>query len=57
MDSYKEISIKRLLKAKDISKILGCSMTRAYALLNQHDFPKIVIGKYIIFPKKHLING
>lgn len=40
-----DINIKKMLKPKDIAKILGCSMSRAYNLINQKDFPKIKIGK------------
>jgi len=35
----------RILKPKDVKEILGCSMTTTYSIINQKDFPKIIIGK------------
>lgn len=44
------MSIEKFLKPRDVSKILGCSMSRTYAIINQRDFPKIMIGKRAYIP-------
>lgn len=41
----------KILKTKDIKEILGCSMNRAYDIVNQNDFPKIKIGKRNYIPE------
>lgn len=46
------MSVAKLLKPKDVAEILGCSMTRAYAIINQKDFPKIMIGKRAYIPQE-----
>jgi predicted DNA-binding transcriptional regulator AlpA len=47
----KEVTVmERFLKPKDIAEILGCSMSRAYDIVNQKDFPKIKIGKRAYIP-------
>lgn len=43
--------LDRMLKPKDIAKHLGCSMTTAYAIVSQKDFPKIMIGKRAYIPE------
>lgn len=52
MDNDNGIYIKKMLKPKDISKILGCSMTTVYTIINQKDFPKIMIGKRAYIPQE-----
>ena len=42
----------KLLKVKDIKESLGCGINRAYEIVNQKDFPKIIIGKRIYIPEK-----
>lgn len=40
----KDTKQNKMLKPKDIKEILGCSMSRAYEIINCSDFPKIRIG-------------
>jgi excisionase family DNA binding protein len=40
-----------MLKVKDIQEALGCSGKKAYAIVNQKDFPKIKIGKTFYIPE------
>lgn len=53
-DDY--VYIKKMLKPKDIAKILGCSMTRVYNIINRKDFPKIIIGKRAYIPQEEFEN-
>jgi len=46
------VIIEKMLKPKDVKEILGCGMQRAYAIINQDDFPKITIGKRYYIPQK-----
>ena len=39
------IVINKLLKAKDISNIIGCGINKAYAIMNSDSFPTITIGR------------
>lgn len=43
---------KEYLTPKDISRILSIGMTKTYALINQHDFPKIRLAHTIRIPAK-----
>lgn len=46
-----EYCIKKLLRAKDISEIIGCSMPFAYSIMHSKTFPSIQIGKnYYVTP-------
>jgi uncharacterized membrane protein YvbJ len=40
----------KMLRPKDIKEIFGCSWGKAYAIINQNDFPKIKIGKQSYIP-------
>lgn len=42
----------KMLKVKDIQEALGCSTKKAYAIINQKDFPKIKIGKTFYIPEE-----
>lgn len=46
--------VKRLLKAKDLSDILGCGKTKAYQLMNSRTFPSIRIGKNLYVDEEKL---
>lgn len=50
MDIKGVINLDKFLRPKDIAKVLGCSMSRAYDIVNQKDFPKIMIGKRAYIP-------
>lgn len=39
-------------KVKDIAKILGCGINRAYNIVNRPTFPKIKIGNRMYIPKE-----
>lgn len=42
---------KKLLKVKDIQERIGCGINRAYDIVRQRDFPKIIIGKRYYVPE------
>jgi|BioPla2DNA2_1021312.scaffolds.fasta_scaffold01377_12 excisionase family DNA binding protein len=45
MNNYKGIYNSKMLRPKDIAKILDCSIDKAYRIINQKGFPKMMIGK------------
>lgn len=45
-----------LLKVDDIRKILSCGKNKAYAIINQKDFPKVKIGGRYYVPKSEFIK-
>lgn len=40
-----------IITVKDVQKILGCGINRAYDIVKQKDFPKIKIGSRYYIPK------
>lgn len=44
------MDLDKYLKVKDIVKILGCSESKAYAIIKKKTFPKIKIGKQYYIP-------
>ena len=52
--SYEELPL--FLNAKKLSEVLGGSISSAYELMNEKDFPSIRIGKRL-FRKKICVNG
>ena len=42
----------KLLKVKDIQKILGCGQQTVYDLVKLKDFPKITLGKRYYIPEE-----
>ena len=51
---YEEVLImpEKMLRVADIAKILGCSLKKAYLIVGQSDFPKIVIGREYYIPRQ-----
>lgn len=47
--SYDELPL--MLNAEAIKNVLGISLTSAYELMHEKDFPSIKIGSRIIVPK------
>ena len=47
--SYDELPL--MLNAETIKNVLGISLTSAYELMHEKDFPSIKIGSRIIVPK------
>ena len=47
--SYDELPM--MLNAETIKNVLGISLTSAYELMDEKDFPSIKIGSRIIVPK------
>ena len=47
--SYDELPL--MLNAETIKNVLGISLTSAYELMHEKDFPSIKIGNRIIVPK------
>ena len=47
--SYDELPL--ILNAETIKNVLGISLTSAYELMHEKDFPSIKIGSRIIVPK------
>ena len=47
--SYDELPL--MLNAETIKNVLGISLTSAYELMHEEDFPRIKIGSRIIVPK------
>ena len=47
--SYDELPL--MLNAETIKNVLGISLTSAYELMHEKDFPSIKIGSTIIVPK------
>ena len=47
--SYDELLL--MLNAETIKNVLGISLTSAYELMHEKDFPSIKIGSRIIVPK------
>jgi excisionase family DNA binding protein len=45
---------KLVYTVKELSKILDIGMNSAYCLVNSRDFPKIIVGRKILIPKKSL---
>jgi len=45
MEANQNAEMPKMLSAKDISQHLGVSLSSAYALFKQSDFPAITIGK------------
>ena len=39
-----------------VAEVMGLSRTKAYALVNRPDFPKLRVGKKIIIIKSHFIR-
>lgn len=42
---------EKMLKVNDIAEVIGCSTKKAYQIVGQSDFPKIVIGRRYYIPK------
>lgn len=42
---------EKILKVEDIAAIMGCSLKKAYKIVNQPDFPKITIGRNYYIPE------
>lgn len=47
-----EINNKLILTVKDISKILGIGISKAYKLVKTEGFPKIRLGRQIRIPSE-----
>jgi len=45
-------SVATCLKVPDIASILGISRASAYELANSNGFPRIVMGKRLIIPRR-----
>lgn len=43
--------MEKMLKVEDLAAILGCSLKKAYRIVNQPDFPKIIIGRGYYIPE------
>ncbi len=43
--------MRKMLKVKNISEILGCSLDKSYAIISQKGFPVIKIGKNYYIPE------
>lgn len=42
--------MNKVLRAKDISEILGCGLNKVYALMKSESFPTIKIGRnYFVY--------
>lgn len=52
--SYDELPL--MLNAEIIKNVLGISLTSAYELMHEKDFPSIKIGNRIIVPKEKFIE-
>lgn len=47
---------EKMLKVDDIASTLGCSLKKAYKIVNQPDFPKITIGRMYYIPESAFEN-
>lgn len=50
--SYDELPL--YLNADTVAKLLGISISSAYELMREKDFPSVRIGKRLIVPKENL---
>ena len=48
--TYDELPL--YLNADTVAKLLGISISSAYELMNEEEFPSVRIGKRLIVPKK-----
>lgn len=51
---YDELPL--MLNAETLKNVLGISLTSAYELMHEKDFPSIKIGNRIIVPKEKFIE-
>ncbi len=42
---------EKMLRVNDIADVMGCSLKKAYHIVNQPDFPKITIGRGYYIPE------
>lgn len=47
-------NLKLTITVSQLAKCLGIGMNSAYSLVNKNTFPKIVVGRRILIPKKGL---
>ena len=52
--SYDELPL--FLNAEVVGKVLGISITSAYELMHEKDFPSVRIGNRLIIPKDKFIE-
>ena len=52
--SYDELPL--FLNAKVVGKVLGVSISSAYELMHENDFPSVRIGNRLIIPKDKFID-
>ena len=50
--TYEELPL--YLNADTVAKLLGISISSAYELMREKDFPSVRIGKRVIVPKENL---
>lgn len=43
-------------RVKDVAKILGCGIKRAYEIIKRNSFPKITLGERYYIPKEEFEN-
>lgn len=51
--SYDELPL--FLNSELVAKVLGVSISSAYELMKEKDFPSIRVGNRLIIPKEHFI--
>ena len=52
--SYDELPL--FLNAKTVAEVLGISVSGAYELLHQEDFPVLRIGSRLVVPKEKFLS-
>ena len=52
--SYDELPL--MLNAETIKNVLGISLTSAYELMHEKDFPSLRVGNRFVIPKEHFID-
>lgn len=48
--------MERMMKVDDVAAVMGCSLKKAYKIVNQPDFPKITIGRMYYIPEAAFEN-